>query len=259
MSRSGSACPRRRTRSRRSAASWSARGAPARSSTPACASRWTCRSTSRSSRWSSRSKPRPGADPLDPMEHVAGGEATRRSIWPAIYPEILRLVKAHRSTIVFVNARRGAERLALRLNELANADLPDGAAARRHRPRPPRLARARGAHGRRGDAQGRRAALPRRHLVAGARHRHGRGRPRPAGRVAEVRRPRPAADRPRRPQRRRRLQGPHLPEVPRRPARVRGRLQAHARRADRADRRAAQRARRARPAHRLDRGQRARG
>jgi ATP-dependent Lhr-like helicase len=68
----------------------------------------------------------PGADPLDPMEHVAGGEATRRSIWPAIYPEILRLVKEHRSTIVFVNARRGAERLALRLNELANKDLPEG-------------------------------------------------------------------------------------------------------------------------------------
>ncbi|HEX4364628.1 MAG TPA: DEAD/DEAH box helicase [Solirubrobacteraceae bacterium] len=69
----------------------------------------------------------PGADPLDPLEHIAGGEATRRSIWPAIYPEILRLVRAHRSTIVFVNARRGAERLALRLNELANADLPDDA------------------------------------------------------------------------------------------------------------------------------------
>jgi ATP-dependent Lhr-like helicase len=65
----------------------------------------------------------PGADPLDPLEAIAGGEATRRSIWPAIYPEILRLVKQHRSTIVFVNARRGAERLALRLNELANKDL----------------------------------------------------------------------------------------------------------------------------------------
>ena len=70
----------------------------------------------------------PGADPLDPLEAIAGGEATRRSIWPAIYPEILRLVKAHRSTIVFVNARRGAERLALRLNELANKDLPEDAA-----------------------------------------------------------------------------------------------------------------------------------
>ncbi len=72
-----------------------------------------------------------GADPLDPMEHVAGGEATRRSIWPAIYPEILRLVKEHRSTIVFVNARRGAERLALRLNELANRDLPEEASGAR--------------------------------------------------------------------------------------------------------------------------------
>jgi len=61
-----------------------------------------------------------GADPLDP---IAGGEATRRSIWPAIYPEILKLVRAHRSTIVFVNARRGAERLALRLNELAEEDI----------------------------------------------------------------------------------------------------------------------------------------
>ena len=45
--------------------------------------------------------------------------ATRRSIWPSIYPELLRLVEEHRSTIVFVNNRRLAERLALRLNELA--------------------------------------------------------------------------------------------------------------------------------------------
>ena len=59
------------------------------------------------------------------LEHLVGGESTRRSIWPAIYPEILRLVREHTSTIVFVNARRGAERLALRLNELANAGLPD--------------------------------------------------------------------------------------------------------------------------------------
>ena len=65
-------------------------------------------------------------DPLDPLTGTSN-EATRRSIWPAIYPEILRLVKAHRSTIVFVNARRGAERLALRLNELANQDLPEDA------------------------------------------------------------------------------------------------------------------------------------
>src|SRR4051812_42925431 len=60
-------------------------------------------------------------EPGQPVEldAVYGGGDTRRSIWPAIYPELLELVKQHRSTIIFVNARRGAERLALRLNELA--------------------------------------------------------------------------------------------------------------------------------------------
>ncbi|WP_028062847.1 DEAD/DEAH box helicase [Solirubrobacter soli] len=57
---------------------------------------------------------------LDPF---AGGEATRKSIWPAIYPELLKLVKEHRSTLIFVNNRRAAERLALRLNELAEEPL----------------------------------------------------------------------------------------------------------------------------------------
>ena len=60
---------------------------------------------------------------LDPF---AGGEATRKSIWPAIYPQILELVQQHSSTIVFVNNRRGAERLAIRLNELASRADPDG-------------------------------------------------------------------------------------------------------------------------------------
>ncbi len=101
------------------------------------------------------------------------------------------------------------------------------------RPRPPRLAGARGAPAGRGPAEGRRAAVPRRHLEPRAGHRHGRDRPRAAGRVAEVGHRRAAADRPRRPQRRRHLQGPHLPQVPRRPARVRGRRPAHARGHDR--------------------------
>ncbi len=57
---------------------------------------------------------------LDPLE---GGEATRRSIWPAIYPELLELIKSHKSTILFVNNRRGAERLAIRLNDLAGEEL----------------------------------------------------------------------------------------------------------------------------------------
>ena len=49
-------------------------------------------------------------------------DATQRSIWPAIYPRLLELVQEHTSTIVFVNNRRGAERIAKRLNEMANAD-----------------------------------------------------------------------------------------------------------------------------------------
>src|SRR6266540_4059594 len=47
----------------------------------------------------------------------------QQSIWPSIYPEILKLVEEHRSTIVFVNNRRLAERLALRLNELAEKEI----------------------------------------------------------------------------------------------------------------------------------------
>jgi ATP-dependent helicase Lhr and Lhr-like helicase len=58
--------------------------------------------------------------------------ATRRSIWPAIYPELLELVQAHTSTIIFVNARRAAERLAVRLNELAGEDGEPANIARAH-------------------------------------------------------------------------------------------------------------------------------
>jgi len=48
-----------------------------------------------------------------------GQGESRRSIWPAVQPRILDLVEAHRSTIVFCNSRRLAERLCGRLNELA--------------------------------------------------------------------------------------------------------------------------------------------
>ena len=65
----------------------------------------------------------------DPPEEPA---ATQRSIWPAIYPELLELIQEHRSTIVFVNSRRGAERLAVRLNELAGEDGEPAAIARAH-------------------------------------------------------------------------------------------------------------------------------
>ena len=54
--------------------------------------------------------------------------------------------------------------------------------------------------------------MPRRNVLARARHRHGRGRPRDPGRVAEVGRARPAARRPRRPQPRRRVEGRIFPK-----------------------------------------------
>ena len=117
--------------------------ASAGSSTPASASSSTSRSRCRSSRWSSRTQP--GAD----STRWRAARPPARSIWPAIYPELLELIRAHRSTIVFVNNRRGAERA----RRSASTSWPGEDA----RPRPPRLAGARGADGGRGDAQGRRA------------------------------------------------------------------------------------------------------
>ncbi len=57
----------------------------------------------------------PAAEPSDP---TPAPETHSNSIWPAIHPRLLALIYAHRSTIIFTNARRLAERLATRLNEL---------------------------------------------------------------------------------------------------------------------------------------------
>ncbi len=65
-------------------------------------------------------EPAPAED--QPGGPVLAGEL-RTSIWPAIHPRILELIRAHRSTIVFTNSRRLAERLAQRLNELAGEEL----------------------------------------------------------------------------------------------------------------------------------------
>jgi len=46
------------------------------------------------------------------------------SIWPAIHRRVLELILAHRATIVFVNSRRVAERVAAALNELAGEGEP---------------------------------------------------------------------------------------------------------------------------------------
>src|SRR6266508_1087106 len=73
--------------------------------------------------------------PLEDMEHpdqveqpVSGSvlaPEARTSVWPSIYPRLLELIRAQRSTLIFVNSRRLAERLAQRLNELAEADDPE--------------------------------------------------------------------------------------------------------------------------------------
>ena len=56
----------------------------------------------------------------------------RSSIWPSVYPRILQQVLAHRSTIIFCNARRQAERLAARLNELAEQSGIEGELVKAH-------------------------------------------------------------------------------------------------------------------------------
>ncbi len=84
---------------------------------------------------SAQAEPSP-APPLLLGPSGAGQSPAQASIWPSIHPRLLELIRAHRSTIVFVNARRLAERLASRLNELAGEDLVrahHGALAREQR------------------------------------------------------------------------------------------------------------------------------
>ncbi|HEX7610282.1 MAG TPA: DEAD/DEAH box helicase, partial [Solirubrobacteraceae bacterium] len=72
----------------------------------------------------SMSEPSAGLAPeAEAIDALSGGESTRNSIWPAIYPELLAQVREHNSTIIFVNNRRAAERVALRLNELAESEI----------------------------------------------------------------------------------------------------------------------------------------
>ncbi|HEX7355208.1 MAG TPA: ATP-dependent helicase [Mycobacteriales bacterium] len=49
----------------------------------------------------------------------AAGAERRSSIWPAVEERIVELIEAHRSTLVFANSRRLAERICARINEVA--------------------------------------------------------------------------------------------------------------------------------------------
>ncbi len=53
----------------------------------------------------------------------AADEPGRKSIWPAVYPQLLDLVLQHTSTLLFVNSRGLAERLAAEINRLAGEEL----------------------------------------------------------------------------------------------------------------------------------------
>jgi ATP-dependent Lhr-like helicase len=79
-----------------------------------------------------------------PIEASLDPAVNTRSIWPAIYPEVLKLVQEHTSTIVFVNSRRAAERIAKRLNEMANNALEAELPATEQAGHPPDIAQAEG-------------------------------------------------------------------------------------------------------------------
>ncbi|MEO1497988.1 MAG: DEAD/DEAH box helicase [Planctomycetota bacterium] len=61
--------------------------------------------------------------PMEPFGDGSGGNSamgpSAPSIWPVLHPRLLELIRAHRSTMIFVNSRRLAERLATAINELA--------------------------------------------------------------------------------------------------------------------------------------------
>jgi ATP-dependent Lhr-like helicase len=61
--------------------------------------------------------------PRDGRASREGETHVPKSIWSSIHPRLVELVRSHRSTMVFVNNRRLAERLAAAVNELAGEPL----------------------------------------------------------------------------------------------------------------------------------------
>ncbi|MFJ8850880.1 DEAD/DEAH box helicase [Streptomyces sp. NPDC102437] len=72
-----------------------------------------------------------GSPATDPDQ---AGQADKPSIWPHVEERIVDLVQQHRSTIVFANSRRLAERLCNRLNEIAYERLTGETIAESHSP-----------------------------------------------------------------------------------------------------------------------------
>nr|WP_051274850.1 ATP-dependent helicase [Cellulomonas sp. URHD0024] len=59
-----------------------------------------------------------GTLPGDDLSGAADAPLVRPSIWPHVEERVVDLVAEHRSTLVFTNSRRGAERLTARMNEV---------------------------------------------------------------------------------------------------------------------------------------------
>jgi ATP-dependent Lhr-like helicase len=64
---------------------------------------------------------------VDDLSGPAAGAERRASIWPHVEERIVDLVAEHRSTLVFANSRRLAERLTSRLNEIWQERLEEAA------------------------------------------------------------------------------------------------------------------------------------
>ncbi len=65
---------------------------------------------------------------VEEYDELGDSVARRRaSIWPHVEERVAELIGEHRSTIVFANSRRTAERLTARLNEIASGDSAEGA------------------------------------------------------------------------------------------------------------------------------------
>jgi ATP-dependent helicase Lhr and Lhr-like helicase len=63
-------------------------------------------------------------DEIDPLPNRGASQGpVRPSIWSAIHPQLLELVRAHHSTLIFVNNRRLAERISGAINDLAGETL----------------------------------------------------------------------------------------------------------------------------------------
>jgi ATP-dependent Lhr-like helicase len=63
---------------------------------------------------------------LGEIDEAASGPAApgaRRTIWPHVHKRIVELVRAHKSTILFVNSRRLTERLAGAINDVAGEEI----------------------------------------------------------------------------------------------------------------------------------------